>query len=181
MIRSAGSFFRRAASSIASAATLRAPEAVMKSFELDKPAKDQETSISRTGHHLPRRDDRDNIERGFGRDLLVHALAVFDSIQVPLQRLGGERVFGPPLLPAPDLQRPPESVEIGTGAQGGSAKPGIAQGCGTLGGVLRVLVEQRLNLGQQLGVIDFGTLSADSLLPLDRLDETPRRTALVDA
>jgi hypothetical protein len=48
-------------------------EKVMESFELDKPANEHKTGISRTGHHLPRRDDRDNIERGFGRDLLVHA------------------------------------------------------------------------------------------------------------
>ena len=91
-------------------------EAVMKNFELDKPAgdtKDHTYTISRPVRQPKERDDRQNIERRLGWERLVHALAVFDSIQVPHQRLGGERVLGTPSLPAPDLQRRAQALQIG--------------------------------------------------------------------
>lgn len=100
--------------------------AIEKSFELDKPAGEplsHETYISgsvRDCQPPPRpRDDRDNIERGFGRDLLVHPLIV----RMPLQGLGGEWVLSMPSLPAPDLQRRAKALKIIRGPQGRGAEP----------------------------------------------------------
>ena len=114
--------------------------AVEKSFELDKPAgkpNSHETYISMPVRDRRPRDDRDNIERDFGRDLLqVDPLIV----QIPLQGLGGERVLRSPSLPAPGVQCHAQGFDVGTSPQAGGAANGIAERCRPLGGELRIVI-----------------------------------------